>query len=133
MRLRGTLPLGTLSVMVALLASIAAPPALAQSPAVLSAIAKEVNDGKAVIVDVRSEREWASGHLAKAIPMPVDQIAAGRADLSRLPKDRPVYIHCAVGARSRSAARILAPKGYDVRPLDASPAQLVASGFAPAK
>ena len=120
-------------VVVVLLASVAAAPALAQSPAVLAGVAKEVNEGKAVLVDVRSDREWASGHLAKAMSMPVDQIAAGKADLTRLPKDRPVYIHCSVGARSAYAARALRPKGYDARPLDAGPVQLVAAGFSPAK
>lgn len=108
-------------------------PSPAQPAPLLSQVVKDVESGTAVIVDVRSQREWASGHLAKAIPMPVDQIAAGKADLAVLPKDRPVYLHCAVGARARSAARILKEKGYDARPLDASPAQLLKAGFKPAK
>ena len=132
-RSRGTLPV--LLASVALLASIAGAhaPLLAQPVPPLAEVVKEVNAGKAVLVDVRSDREWASGHLEKAISMPVDQIAAGKADLSRLPKDRPVYLHCSVGARSSYAARVLKPKGYDARPLDAGPAQLVKAGFAPAK
>lgn len=116
-----------------LLAAASPSPSLAQPAPPLATIAKEVAAGRAVIVDVRSEREWAAGHLALAISMPVDQIAAGKVDLSRLPKDKPVYLHCSVGARSRSAARILQPKGYDARPLDAGPAQLVQAGFAPAR
>lgn len=96
------------------------------------AAARLVNAGKAVIVDVRSEKEWKQGHLAKAIWIPVQQIAFGQPDLSALPKDRPVYLHCAVGGRARFAARILKGKGFDARPLDLSPAELVKAGFAAA-
>lgn len=96
------------------------------------AAAKLVNAGKAVIVDVRSEREWRNGHLAKAIWIPVQRIATGQADFSVLPKDQPVYVHCAVGGRARFAASIMRNKGFDARPLDLGPADLVKAGFAPA-
>ena len=106
-------------------------PALSEEP--LPSVAKLVDANKAVIVDVRSEREWSSGHLAKAVWIPVDRIRSGKADLSALPKDKPVYLHCAVGGRARTAASVLKEKGYDARPLDAGPAELVKAGFAPAK
>lgn len=99
----------------------------------LPAVARLVEGGRAVLVDVRSEREWKAGHLAKAIWIPVDLIARGTADLSPLPKDRPVYLHCAVGPRARYAARVLKEKGYDARPLDAGPAALEKAGLAAAK
>ena len=99
----------------------------------LPAVAKLVEAGKAVLVDVRSEREWKAGHLAKAIWMPVADIARGTADLSPLPKDKPVYLHCAVGPRARYAAGVLKDKGYDARPLGAGPAELARAGFAVAR
>jgi rhodanese-related sulfurtransferase len=56
----------------------------------------------------------------------------GQADLSSLPKDQPVYLHCSVGGRARYAANVLKNKGYDARPLDLNPAGLAKAGFAPA-
>jgi rhodanese-related sulfurtransferase len=36
-----------------------------------------------------------------------------RANLNRLPKDKPLYVHCLSGLRSYIACRILIGHGYD--------------------
>jgi len=62
-----------------------------------------------VVLDVRSDSEWASGHIPGAT-----HVEAGQVPLNALPfsSDQPVVAHCAVGARSAAAASILARRGY---------------------
>jgi hydroxyacylglutathione hydrolase len=64
----------------------------------------------AVIVDVRDEDEWATGHIPNAtlIPLPVLHTR-----LSELPRDRPVIVHCQRGSRSAAAAATLDAFGFD--------------------
>jgi phage shock protein E len=74
-------------------------------------------DPGAPVLDVRTPREYASGHLAGAINIDVnasdfsariDRLAARRA----LAEDRPVYLYCRSGNRSGKAVRILRQKGF---------------------
>ncbi len=102
-------------------------PALADD---LKAVRAEVESGKAVLVDVRERDEWARGHLRDARLMPMSEFASGKAALDSLPRDRPIYLHCAVGSRSRRVAAFLKGKGFDARALSESYGTLVRSGFA---
>ncbi|MDX8402569.1 MAG: rhodanese-like domain-containing protein [Mariprofundaceae bacterium] len=61
------------------------------------------------LLDVRTAAEWAGGHPAQAVHMPLAEVAA-RCD--ELPKDRPVVCICASGMRSAQAARVLAKHGF---------------------
>ncbi len=115
------------------LITVLALPGVAVSAEPLPAVAKLVNSGKAVIVDVRSEPEWKANHLAKAIWMPVDQVMSGKAHLEVLPKNEPVFVHCAMGPRARAAAKVMKEKGIDARPLDVGPTQLEKAGLEQAK
>jgi rhodanese-related sulfurtransferase len=64
----------------------------------------------AIIVDVRSKGEFASGHIKNSINIPVDQLSN---NLSRLKdKSKPIITCCASGMRSASAANILKNAGY---------------------
>lgn len=66
--------------------------------------------GGAVILDVRSKAEFASGHIRGAINIPVSELPQ---KLSRLPdKRKPVVTCCASGVRSSSAVAILKSSGY---------------------
>jgi len=88
--------------------------------------------GKAVIVDVREQREWQQGHLAGARLVPLSALERGlpAEQLARvLPKDKVIYCHCAYGGRCLEAADILRPLGYDVRPLASGYDDLVNAGF----
>src|SRR3989454_468883 len=62
-----------------------------------------------VVLDVRSDSEWTSGHIPGAT-----HVEAGQVPLDALPfsSDQPVVAHCAVGARSTAAASVLARRGY---------------------
>ena len=68
----------------------------------------------AVLVDVRSAAEFAAGNIPGAINVPVDEL---RDRLAELP-DAPVIVHCQVGQRGHTAARILSQNGLDVQNLD---------------
>ncbi len=68
----------------------------------------------AVLVDVRSVGEYAAGSIPGALNVPVDEL---RDRLSELP-DGPLVVHCQVGQRGHTAARILAQHGRDVVNLD---------------
>lgn len=60
------------------------------------------------VVDVRSEREWNSGHLAGSHNIPLTHL---RERMAELPQDRPVVVHCEGGYRSAIAVSLLAEAG----------------------
>ncbi len=62
-----------------------------------------------VVLDVREDSEWVTGHLPGAVHVRNGRLAWE--DLS-LPKDRPVVVHCAHSARSTAGISVLARKGY---------------------
>lgn len=68
----------------------------------------------AILVDVRSESEFARGTIPGAINLPLDEI---RARASELP-DAPLIVHCQVGQRGHTASRLLTQLGRDVLNLD---------------
>lgn len=63
----------------------------------------------AVIVDVRSKREYEEGHIKNSLNIPVDQLDK---NLSKLSKDKTIITCCASGMRSASAKSILQNNGY---------------------
>lgn len=66
----------------------------------------------AVVVDVREPDEYVAGHVPQAMLMPLRTVPDRHQEL---PKDEPIYLVCAVGARSMQAAHYLSQLGYDVR------------------
>jgi rhodanese-related sulfurtransferase len=71
----------------------------------------------ALLVDVRSPGEFAGGHLAGAINVPVDAISARAEELVK--KGKPIVVYCASGMRSGSAASTLKRAGAKVFDLGA--------------
>lgn len=63
----------------------------------------------ATIVDVRSKQEYANGHIAGSINIPLDTLTS---NLSKINKNKPVITCCASGMRSTSAKSTLTAKGY---------------------
>lgn len=68
----------------------------------------------ALVLDVREQAEWDRGHIEGALLMPLDTV---RDRLDELPRDRPVWVHCAAGQRSYYAVRVLRQHGFDARNL----------------
>ena len=67
---------------------------------------------EAVLVDVREEAEYITGHARDAELLPVDELDAESADLVIGPKDTPVLVYCWTGRRSCEAAQKLEELGY---------------------
>lgn len=85
-------------------------------PRVTGAEARQLIAAGALLIDVRTEEEFADGHIEGARNLPVDRV---RGELASLPKDKPIIVYCAVGARSASAAATLHAAGYQVKNLGA--------------
>lgn len=67
------------------------------------------------LVDVREGDEWAAGHIAGSLHIPMDDVA-GR--LSELDTDRQVVTVCRSGRRSGEVAEHLSESGYRARNLE---------------
>ena len=67
-----------------------------------------------VLVDVRTAGEFGADSIPGAVNIPLDGL---RSRLSELP-DAPMIVHCQVGQRGHTAARILRQAGREVRNLD---------------
>jgi phage shock protein E len=64
----------------------------------------------AKIVDVRTPGEFADGAYPGAVNIPLNILGAKLDELG--PKDKPIILYCASGARSAQAARMLKQAGY---------------------
>ena len=67
-------------------------------------------DGSVTLLDTRTVMEFARGQISGFINIPLDSL---RQNLDKIPKDKPVYVHCHSGLRSYIACRILSGHGYD--------------------
>ena len=79
----------------------------AVSPAEAASMIKEKKDLQ--LIDVRTEAEYASGHLAGAKLIPVQEIDRRLGEIS---KRKPVLLYCRTGHRSGNALKILQDNGY---------------------
>ncbi len=64
-----------------------------------------------VILDVRTPREYRSGHISGAVLIPVQQLADRIAEITQH-RHRDVFIYCRSGNRSTVAAEILHKAGF---------------------
>ncbi len=74
-----------------------------------SGIVKQKIEAGAVIIDVRTPEEFRDGAYPGARNIPVGTLGAR---LGEIPKDKPVVLYCASGARSASAARTMKQAGF---------------------
>jgi rhodanese-related sulfurtransferase len=82
------------------------------SPLVTAAAlrAEQATEEAPLLVDVRTEAEWAAGHVAGSLHMPLDEIAARS---SELPRDRRIVVTCRGGYRGHLALRALRGLGFE--------------------
>lgn len=66
-------------------------------------------DENAMMIDVRNPDEVMSGAMEGSINIPLDTL---RSNLNNIPKDKTIFVYCAVGLRGYLAQRILMQSGY---------------------
>lgn len=71
-------------------------------------LAKRVQEG-AILIDVRTQGEYLSGSVNKAVNIPLDQLVAKS---GRYSKETPLIVFCRSGMRSQQAKRVLEQLGY---------------------
>lgn len=64
----------------------------------------------AVVIDVRTNAEYAGGHIKKSINIPLDKL---NSEIAKIKKGVPVITCCASGMRSAAAKNILKSKGFE--------------------
>jgi glyoxylase-like metal-dependent hydrolase (beta-lactamase superfamily II)/rhodanese-related sulfurtransferase len=73
------------------------------------ALAEQLTASSApTVVDVRSEKEWAAGHIAGSVNIPLNHL---HDRVGEIAKARGVVVHCEGGYRSAIAASVLANAG----------------------
>ena len=87
-----------------------------------SLTAKEFTDSistvKAIVVDVRTAKEYATGHIEGAINIVWDNNFKTSLQAANLSKEQPLAVYCRSGRRSKAAANVLVQEGYKVIALD---------------
>lgn len=71
---------------------------------------KEKLAAGARVIDVRTPAEFNDGAYPGAVNIPLATLAARLQELE--PKDKPIVLYCASGARSGQAARLLKQAGF---------------------
>lgn len=75
--------------------------------------AKEMMDSQNVIIlDVREQDEYDSGHIPGAVLLPVGTIDEAAAAAAVPEKDAVILVYCRSGNRSKTASSALADLGY---------------------
>lgn len=72
---------------------------------------QEFKDKGAIVIDVRSQGEFAGGHIKGAKNIPLNEIGNKINDIKKL--NKPVIACCASGMRSSQATSILKQNGID--------------------
>jgi len=70
-----------------------------------------INRKDAVVIDVRDDAEFASGHITNARHIPEKQLSERMKELEKF-KNKPVIVSCASGRRSASVADSLRKQGF---------------------
>lgn len=71
---------------------------------------KEVTDP--ILIDVRTQNEYAQGHLANALLIDINSNDF-KSRANKLDKSKPVFVYCKAGSRSSAAADVLSDLGFN--------------------
>ena len=66
---------------------------------------------EALMLDVRDDSEYKSGHIKNAVHIPVDALNERLGEIEKH-KDKPVIVYCRTGIRSRKACTTLKKAGF---------------------
>ena len=73
-------------------------------------IQKEVKEGGAFLLDVRSKEEFSEFSLPNSINLSVEDIEYGK--VPELDRDSKIYVYCMSGARAEKAVSMLKASGF---------------------
>lgn len=77
----------------------------------VAAFKKGITNPKIQLIDVRTPKEYEGGHIENATL--IDYFSSNfKETLLTLDKEKPLYLYCRSGGRSRKAAKILAEMGF---------------------
>jgi len=65
----------------------------------------------ALIIDVRSQKEYNLGHIKNAVNIPISYVDKM---FNSIPRDKELIVYCHSGSRSAVAARLLREQGWTV-------------------
>ncbi|TVZ58794.1 rhodanese-related sulfurtransferase [Flavobacteriaceae bacterium MAR_2010_105] len=66
---------------------------------------QEFLDSGAIILDVRTQREWNKGHIENSLHIPIEELKNRINEVKQL--NKPVIVCCESGVRSAKAAKFL--------------------------
>ncbi|MBS9462600.1 rhodanese-like domain-containing protein [Flagellimonas sp. 389] len=72
-----------------------------------------ITQKKVQLVDVRTSKEYRSGHISNALNIDFFQQSSFKASAEKLDKKAPIYLYCRSGNRSQKAAKILSKMGFE--------------------
>lgn len=76
----------------------------------MSTLDEVLNNGNYVILDVRTEEEFNTGHIKDSLNIPYDEIDEN----INLDKNKVILVYCRSGVRSKKAYSSLKSLGYKV-------------------
>ena len=76
-----------------------------------STTAPTIDFDKAIVIDVRSPKEFAGGHIENAVNLPIDTITEDEL-LSLASKDQPIVLYCHSGGRASMVHRRMTDWGF---------------------
>jgi rhodanese-related sulfurtransferase len=76
---------------------------------------RDLIEGGAQVVDVRTAKEHGVSHIEGAAHIPLERLDE---EVDQLDRDRPVVVYCRGGNRSGMAAEALSNSGWDAHSID---------------
>jgi rhodanese-related sulfurtransferase len=72
----------------------------------------KINHERALVLDVREDKEFAEGHIINSLHIPLGSIQQRLNELEKH-KDKHIILNCRSGSRSNSACNILRKHGFE--------------------
>ena len=112
-----------------LLAFVCARAIAAESISGAELVERLQTDAPPLILDVRTPREFDTGHIPGAVNIPVSDLAGRLGELMPY-KDKEIVVHCQAGPRAGFATKVLEQNGFTgIRDLQGHMNQWVSSGY----
>jgi len=96
-------------------------------PEVGAAEAKQIIDAGSQVIDVRTDVEYAAGHIPGARHIPFADV---QRESRSFDKGKPIVIYCRAGNRSGPAADAFAASGWDAHSIEGGVLSWTDAGFA---